>query len=52
MPLAKEAVAFVAISVLMLFVQGRTESFLLRMAIKLLFVGFLGAAIYATLHSG
>jgi hypothetical protein len=52
MPITTVAVAFAALSLLMLYVQHRTESFLLRLAVKLLFVGFLGAAIYRTFDSG
>ncbi|MBI3805683.1 MAG: DUF4124 domain-containing protein [Nitrospirae bacterium] len=46
-PLSKYMMVFIALSIVMLFVQHKTESFLLKMVMKLLFVGFLGAAIYS-----
>lgn len=48
-PLSKYVVGFVALSIAMLYVQRKTDSFLLRLAMKLLFVGFLCAAIYSVL---
>lgn len=45
-PLSKYIIGFTALSVFMLFIQSRTEGLLLRIAVKLLFIGFLGAAIY------
>lgn len=50
-PLSKYIIAFAALSIFMLFIQSRAEGFLLRMAVKLLFIGFLGAAIYTVMIS-
>jgi hypothetical protein len=52
MQITTVAVAFAAVSLFMLYVQHRVRSFLLRLAVKILFVGFLGAAIYRTFYSG
>jgi|GEM_PF-6770059 len=48
-PLAKYVLAFIILSAVMLYAQHKTESFLLKLAMKLLFVGCLGAAIYSVL---
>jgi hypothetical protein len=48
-PLSKYIIAFIALAIFMLFVQSQTEGFVLKMVLKILFVGFLGAAIYASL---
>lgn len=48
-PLSKYIIGFIALSIVMLFVQHKTDRFLLKMVMKLLFVGFLGAAIYSVL---
>ena len=50
-PLSKYIAAFAALAILMLYVQSRTKNLLLRLAVKLLFVGFLGAAIYSVIVS-
>ena len=42
-------IMLVALSILMFFVQSRTDSVLLRLAVKLLFIGFLGALVYSAL---
>lgn len=48
-PLSKYIIAFAALAVFMLFIQSRTEGLFLRLIVKLLFIGFLGAAIYSVL---
>ena len=48
-PLSKYMLAFIALSIVMLYVQHKTDSFLLKLVTKLLFVGCLGAAIYSVL---
>lgn len=40
-------VSFVAIAIFFLFVRWRTDSFLLSLVVKALFVGFLAAAVYS-----
>lgn len=50
-PLAKYAFGFILLSIAMFYVQRRTKSFLLGLVMKLLFVGFLGAAIYSVLSA-
>lgn len=48
-PLSKYIVGFTALAVFTLFVQSRSEGLLLRLALKVLFIGFLGAAVYSIL---
>ncbi len=48
-PLSKYILAFIGLAIFMLYVHWKTKSFLLRLAVKLLFVGLLGAAIYSVL---
>lgn len=48
-PLSKYVILFIILSIGMLYIQYKTESFLLRLATKFLFVAFLGAAIYSVL---
>ncbi|MDC4205574.1 MAG: DUF4124 domain-containing protein [Candidatus Manganitrophus sp.] len=48
-PLSKYVIVFIILSIGMLYIQYNTESFLLRLATKFLFVAFLGAAIYSVL---
>ncbi len=50
-PLSKYIIVFIILSIGMLYIQYKTESFLLRLATKFLFVAFLGAAIYSVLVS-
>jgi hypothetical protein len=50
-PLSKYIIGFIALALFMLFIQSRAEGFFLRMAVKALFIGFLGAAIYTTMVS-
>lgn len=50
-PLSRYIIGFTALAVFMLFIQSRAEGFLLRMAVKLLFICFLGAAIYSMMLS-
>jgi len=48
-PFVKPLLFFAALSLLMLLVQGRTQNLWLHLAIKLLFIGLLGAVVYITL---
>ncbi len=48
-PLSKYIIGFTLLAVFMLFVQSRAEGFFLRLTVKVLFIGFLGAAIYTFL---
>lgn len=48
-PLSKYIIAFIALSIFMLYIQSRTDRFLLKLVTKLLFVAFLGAAIYSVM---
>jgi len=48
-PLSKYILVFIILSIGMLYIQFKSENFLLRLAAKFLFVAFLGAAIYSVL---
>lgn len=50
-PLSKYMIAFIALSILMLYIQSRSQNILVRLAMKLLFVVCLGAAIYSVILS-
>ena len=45
-------IMLIGLSALMVYVQRRTDSLLLRLAVKLLFIGFLGVLVYTTLIKG
>ncbi len=48
-PLSKYIIVFTILAVSMLYIQSRTERFFLRLIVKVLFVGFLGAAVYSVM---
>lgn len=50
-PLSKYIIAFIILSIGMLYIQYKSENFLLRLAAKFLFIAFLGAAIYSVLFT-
>lgn len=50
-PLSKYVIVFIILSVAMLYIQYKTENFLLRLATKFLFIAFLGTAIYSVLFT-
>lgn len=50
-PLSKYIIVFIILSIGMLYIQYKSENFLLRLAAKFLFVAFLGAVIYSVLFT-
>jgi hypothetical protein len=50
-PLSKYIIVFIILSIGMLYIQYKSENFLLRLAAKFLFIAFLGAAIYSVLFT-
>lgn len=48
-PLSKYVILFVILSIVILVIQTQTRNLLLRLLLKLLFIGCLGAAIYSVL---